>query len=224
MTDEKKLERERLISENLGLVHACAGRFRGKGTEYDDLFQAGCVGLVKAADKFDKSRGFAFSTYAVPVILGEIKRIFRDGGILKVGRAMKERGRETLLVKDEFLKRNGREPTVAQLAELLGITPAETAQILGAVLPPLSLTRDSDEGQGEQTDIAVPSAEENTSDLLALSQVLYGLSGQERQIIEYRYFQNLTQTQTAQKLGVSQVQVSRKEKKILLRLREQLVS
>lgn len=94
--------REKLIEENLGLVHACANKFRGRGTEYDDLFQAGCVGLIKAADGFDSSRGFAFSTYAVPVILGEIKRIFRDGGAVKVSRSLKEKGRVLLHEKEKW--------------------------------------------------------------------------------------------------------------------------
>lgn len=99
---EQAASRESLISDNLGLVHSCANRFRGRGVEYDDLFQAGCVGLIKAADGFDPSRGFAFSTYAVPVILGEIRRIFRDGGTVKVGRAMKEKARNALREKERL--------------------------------------------------------------------------------------------------------------------------
>lgn len=105
---EQAASRESLISDNLGLVHSCANRFRGRGVEYDDLFQAGCVGLIKAADGFDPSRGFAFSTYAVPVILGEIRRIFRDGGTVKVGRAMKEKARNALREKERLTASAGR--------------------------------------------------------------------------------------------------------------------
>ena len=123
---ETKAERNKLVENNLGLVHSCANRFRGRGAEYDDLFQAGCVGLIKAADNFDESRGFSFSTYAVPVILGEIKRIFRDGGTVKVGRAIKEKSRLVLKRKEEISVALGREPTVSELADSLKIDVTET--------------------------------------------------------------------------------------------------
>ena len=110
-------EREKLITENMGLVHSCAGRFKGKGVEYDDLFQAGCVGLVKAADGYDSSRGFAFSTYAVPVILGEIRRIFRDGGTVKVSRMLKEKSRSAIAERERLARLYDREPTLQELAK-----------------------------------------------------------------------------------------------------------
>lgn len=119
---ENSSERSELINGNYGLVHSCANRFRGRGVEYDDLFQAGCIGLIKAADNFDKERGFAFSTYAVPVILGEIKRIFRDGGLIKVGRSLKEKSRNALKVSEELTKQLGREPTVSEIAEKMGVS------------------------------------------------------------------------------------------------------
>lgn len=212
--------REKLIEENLGLVHACANKFRGRGTEYDDLFQAGCVGLIKAADGFDPSRGFAFSTYAVPVILGEIKRIFRDGGAVKVSRSIKEKGRVLLHEKEKMASEIGTEPTISALAERLGWEVEETAQVINAALPPVSLTQDDESGGGQ---IDVPVDNENEMfERLDLSRVIESLSERDREIIEWRYFRCATQSVTAKQLGMSQVQVSRREKKILTLLRTKL--
>ncbi len=212
--------REKLIEENLGLVHACANKFRGRGTEYDDLFQAGCVGLIKAADGFDPSRGFAFSTYAVPVILGEIKRIFRDGGAVKVSRSLKEKGRVLLHEKEKMASETGTEPTISALAERLGWEVEETAQVINAALPPVSLTQDDESGGGQ---IDVPVDNENEMfERLDLSRVIDTLNERDREIIEWRYFRCATQSVTAKQLGMSQVQVSRREKKILTLLRTKL--
>ncbi len=211
-----------MIEENIGLVHSCANKFRGRGVEYDDLFQAGCVGLVKAADGFDEERGFSFSTYAVPVILGEIKRIFRDGGTVKVSRAMKEKIRFALKEKEKLTEQLGYEPTVSQLAEKLGMSVTETAELLTASMPALSLTGD-DENSGRELDIPVDAPEERISEILSLHQTLALLEEDERQIINLRYFKGLTQSKTAEALGISQVQVSRKEKKILLKMRKKLL-
>ena len=115
-------DRSKTIEANLGLVHACAHKFKGKGIEYDDLFQAGCMGLVKATDAFDTQRGVRFSTYAVPVILGEMRRLFRDGGTVKVSRSLKELSMKVTRQREQFAKRQGREPTVSELAELLEVT------------------------------------------------------------------------------------------------------
>ena len=208
-----------LITENIGLVHACANRFRGSGVEYDDLFQAGCVGLIKAASGFDPSLGFRFSTYAVPAILGEIKRIFRDGGAVKIGRSAKEKARYLFSLKEELAVTLGREPTVTEISEKAGLEVSETASLLCASLPVISLTCDEDEGQ---TDIPVESEEERLSSHIDLMNSLARLDDTERLLIECRYFRGLTQTATAQKLGLSQVQVSRKEKAILLKLRQML--
>ena len=134
-------KREDTICQNIGLVHSCVRRFTGRGIEYDDLFQAGCMGLVKAADGFDEERGLKFSTYAVPVILGEIRRLFRDGGTVKVSRSLKELSLKATREREGFLTREGREPSVGELADLLGLSPEEAAEALGASLPPLSLTR-----------------------------------------------------------------------------------
>lgn len=218
---EAKEKRNRLVENNLGLVHSCANRFRGRGVEYDDLFQAGCVGLIKAADNFDESRGFSFSTYAVPVILGEIRRIFRDGGTIKVGRAMKEKSRAVLKRREEIAVKLGREPTVNELAESLGIDSAETAMLLNASMPALSLTVGED---GEnQLEIPVDSPENEISDLLALRQVLASLDERDRKMIELRYYGGMTQSKTAQQLGMTQVQVSRREKAVLEAIRKKLI-
>lgn len=217
-----KAEREKIITENMGLVHSCAGKFKGKGVEYDDLFQAGCVGLVKAADGFEPERGFAFSTYAVPVILGEIRRIFRDGGTVKVGRMLKEKSRIALLERERLTRLNDREPTMSELADSLGLDIQETAHILNAAMPAYSLTPD-DESRNSQFDIPVESHDAEISDSIALQQVMITLPERDRRIIELRYFKGMTQSKTAEQLGMSQVQVSRREKAILLDLRQKLI-
>ncbi|MGN0572410.1 MAG: sigma-70 family RNA polymerase sigma factor [Acutalibacteraceae bacterium] len=219
---ETKSARNEMVEKNLGLVHACANRFRGRGAEYDDLFQAGCVGLIKAADNFDESRGFSFSTYAVPVILGEIKRLFRDGGSVKVGRAIKEKSRNALKKREEIALSLGREPTVGELAESLGIDSTEAAMLLNASMPPVSLTCSED---GEKSlDIPVDSPENELSDSLALRQVLQSLDERDRKMIELRYYGGLTQSKTGRRLGMTQVQVSRREKAVLEIIREKLSS
>lgn len=214
-------EREHLIEENMGLVHACANKFRGRGIEYDDMFQAGCVGLIKAVDGFDPQRGFAFSTYAVPVILGEIRRMFRDGGSVKVGRAMKEKARAVLKQSAQLAEELGREPTIGEIAQSLGMDSTQAAEALAAGMPVLSLTSDGD-GEDRQMDIPVDSMDESVSDRIALQEVMRGMPERDRKLIELRYFQGLTQVKTADQLHMSQVQVSRREKEILLRMRKNL--
>lgn len=216
-------EREKLITENMGLVHSCAGRFKGKGVEYDDLFQAGCVGLVKAADGYDSSRGFAFSTYAVPVILGEIRRIFRDGGTVKVSRMLKEKSRSAIAERERLARLYDREPTLQELAKALGTDVQETAHILNAAMPALSLTAQEDGSKTSQFDIPIDSQDNEIADKIALHQVMLALPERDRRLIELRYFKGLTQSKTADELGMSQVQVSRREKIILTELRRNLI-
>ncbi len=216
-----KTTTEKFIEENLGLVHSCANRFRGRGVEYDDLFQAGCLGLVKAANGFDPSRGFAFSTYAVPAILGEIKRIFRDGGAVKVGRAAKEKARQLLKIRDELASQLDREPTIEEIAKVAEMDVAEASLLICASLPTQSLTIGED---GEsQADIPVDSPEEAITDRIALREAMEKLDDWERELIQLRYFAGKTQSATATQLGMSQVQVSRKEKAILKKLRNMMV-
>ena len=212
------MDREQKIRENLGLVHACAKRFKARGMEYDDLYQAGCLGLVKAVDGFDESRGLKFSTYAVPVILGEMRRLFRDGGAIKVGRALKELSLKAGKATADFSAREGRTPTIQELAEILGVEAAEAAQAVNAGQRPISLT--AGEEEGGQIDVAVDGEDDRITELLSLKQVVGELEPRDRSIIVFRYFQSRTQTQTAEALGMTQVQVSRREKVILSKLRE----
>lgn len=217
----KNENRSELINSNFGLVHSCANKFRGRGVEYDDLFQAGCVGLVKAADNFDSSRGFAFSTYAVPVILGEIRRIFRDGGTVKVGRALKEKSRNAVKVREQMALESGRDVTISELAEKLQVSVSEAAELITVSMPAISLTVDDENGRAE-LDIPTDSPEAEISEKLTLETVISSLEEKERRLIELRYFKGLTQVKTAKELGMSQVQVSRKEKAILLKMRKMM--
>ncbi len=211
--------RDTFICENLGLVHACAKRFTGKGVEYDDLFQAGCVGLVKAADGFEPQRGLKFSTYAVPLILGEMRHLFREGTAVKVSRALHSLSYRVSRVREQMATALGREPTVEELAREMDMEPAAVAQAVAVALPPLSLTADEQEGQ---VDLPVDSYEEAVTDRLALQQVLEQLPPRDRALIRLRYLGHQTQQATALRLGMTQVQVSRREKVVLNELREML--
>lgn len=157
-------QRSAFIEQNLGLVHACAGRFRGRGIEYDDLYSAGCMGLVKAYDGFDESRGVCFSTYAVPVILGEIKKLFREGGVVKVSRSLKELGMRVNAAREQYIKLCGTEPSLTQLAQQLDEPLDSIALAVQAAQPALSLTPDNGEESGAQLDIPVDSPEEELAD------------------------------------------------------------
>ena len=218
---DSTVDRERLITENLGLVHSCAHRFTGRGIEYEDLYQAGCMGLVKAFDAFDTERGVRFSTYAVPVILGEMRRLFRDGGTVKVSRSLKELSIKTTRERENFLLKKGREPTVSELAEILSENEENITEALCAAAPVVSLTIGEDEGGG-QSDIPVESPEEQITERLSVIKAVSDLGEKDRMIIKFRYYQNKTQTETAKILGMTQVQVSRREKKILEFLRKEL--
>ncbi len=215
------MTRDELILNNLGLAGSCASRFLGKGVDYEDLYSAGCVGLIKAADGFDESLGFAFSTYAVPSILGEIRRIFRDGGAVKISRSLKEKARILTAVKEKLEKENGVEPTVSELAEKMGISIEETAQLLCISQPVVSLTAEDD----DEKQIDIPCDDEYTPivDRLSVQQILTTLDERDRRLIELRFFEGLTQSKTANILGISQVQVSRKEKIILNDMRKKLI-
>lgn len=207
--------------DNLGLVHLCANKFRGRGIEYEELYSAGCIGLLKAVKAFDSERGVRFSTYAVPVILGEIKRLFRDGGAMRVSRSLKELSLRVQKLCDEFRHREGREPTVAELSELSGESQEDISEALCVSKPLLSLTS-GDEEEG-QIDIPVEAPDETIVDLLALRQIMARLEPNDRALLELRYFRNLTQSKTAASLGMTQVQVSRREKKLLTQMRKELL-
>jgi RNA polymerase sporulation-specific sigma factor len=218
-----KTRREAFITQNLGLVHACAGRFRGRGIEYDDLYGAGCMGLVKACDNFDSERGVCFSTYAVPVILGEIKKLFREGGTVKVSRSLKELGMRVQAAREHTMKLCGTEPTLSQLAEQLGESVENVAMAIQAAQPAMSLTPEGREDAEHQLDIPVESPEEALADRISLEEVLRALPEQDRQLIQLRFYGNRTQSETAKVLHTTQVQISRRERKILVLLRRRLL-
>ena len=220
LLNEAYAETSATAEENLGLVRLCAGRFKGKGIEYEELYSAGCIGLLKAVKSFDSTRGVRFSTYAVPVILGEIKRLFRDGGMIKVSRGLKERSLQIARARERFERENLREPTVEELADLTGLEPLDIAEAISVMQPTVSLTSGED-GETE-LDIPVPPPDDKIINSLALKQVLDKLDERDRALIQLRFFCGLTQQAVAVKLGCTQVQVSRREKKLLERLRSEL--
>ena len=214
--------KDEFIRDNLGLVHLCAARFKGRGIEYDDLYSAGCIGLVKAYDGFDVERKVCFSTYAVPVILGEIKKLFRDGGTVKVSRSVKELSLRITAARDSFSKREGREPTVSELAARLQVSEEQVIQAINASMPALSLSGGDEEGNGE-FDVPVPSHEEELSEHLALQEVLQSLSEEDARLIRLRFYEGKTQSDTARLMQTTQVQISRRERRILMSMRSKLL-
>ena len=218
-----KTRRDAFIEQNLGLVHACAGRFRGRGMDYDDLYSAGCMGLVKACDNFDEDRGVCFSTYAVPVIIGEIKKLFRDGGTIKVSRSLKELGMRIQAAREHHMKLCGAEPTLSQLAEELDEPVENITLAIQAAQPAMSLTPENGEDGERQLDIPVESPEEALAERISLEEVIRSLPEQDRQLIRLRFYGNKTQSETAKALHTTQVQISRRERKILSQLRRQLL-
>ncbi len=204
-----------LAEENVGLVHACARRFLGRGVDYEELVGAGSVGLVKAAAGFEPARGFCFSTYAVPSILGEMRRLFREGGGVKLSRGAKEKAAALLKTARTLGDELGREPTVGEIAAKTGDDPSEAAALLAATLPVKSLTTD----ENDESDLPVPSHEDGVIARLDLRTALTRLTDGERELIALRYRRNLTQSEVGKALGMTQVQVSRAEKRVLMKLR-----
>lgn len=222
--DGDKAARERLVQENTGLVWCVVKRFYGRGMEAEDLFQIGTIGLIKAIDKFDLSYGVRFSTYAVPVIAGEIRRFLRDDGILKVSRSLKELAIKAGQAKEDYIMKYRKEPTVAELSEMIGVAKEELVQAMEAASEVESLQRPLHESDGSAVSL-IDRLEEKTDpqekviDRMFLQSLLETLEKQERCLIYLRYFENRTQSQTGKILGISQVQVSRLEKKILNHMR-----
>ena len=215
------MTRDEMICANLGLVHACAGRFTGKGIEYDDLYSAGCVGLIKAIDRFDPDAGYQLSTYAVPVILGEIRLLFREGGSVRISRSLQSLSVKARRIAEEYRQSHQRDIRIQELAERLGTEPYRAQEALNASLSVLSLTCDRD-GEERCMEIPLPSDEEHITERLSLLQTLEALTMEERELIRLRYFKRQTQAQTAKELNTTQVQISRREKKILLKMRRML--
>ena len=209
-----------MIEDNIGLVHSIAKRFKGRGEDYDDLYQAGCVGLIKAVDNFDESKGFLFSTYAVPVIMGEIRRLFRDGGAVKVSRSLKEKSIKVQAIREKFIKKELREPTVSELSELCGIETEELSEVLNVINPVVSLSCTTEDGD-ETIDIPVDDTDK-LFDRLSVHHAIKDLSNDELLLIKYRFYEGKTQCESAKLLRISQVQVSRREKQLLAKLRTRL--
>ena len=219
-----KEARDTLFEENTGLIYSVARRFLGRGVEMEDLFQIGSIGLLKAVDKFDPAFEVRFSTYAIPMILGELKRFFRDDGMIKVSRSIKENQHRVYLAREKIEKELGREPSLKEIAEMLGMPPEEVAMTLDSAAEVESLYRTVYQSEG--TDISLidkipekENAEEHLLNRIFLEEILGKLESSDRKLLYMRYFQDQTQTQIAEQLGVSQVQVSRMEKRILKKLR-----
>ena len=223
---------EELVENNIGLVRSVAARFRDRGVEYEDLVQIGSIGIIKAIKSFDKSFGTAFSTYAVPMIIGEIKRFLRDDSMIKVSRDTKKRGVYILRAKEDFKQEHGREPHTSELAELTGLTREEIIYALDAISPVYSLqdggalsrnNNDGDESNTLENFISDERDEiEAATTRIALREALDTLPQVQRELIILRYFKNLSQHQVAKILGITQVKVSREEKKIFQKLKELL--
>lgn len=223
--DGDREARNTLIEDNLRLVHHVVKRFVGRGVELQDLFQIGTIGLIKAVDHFDLDREVQFSTYAVPMILGEIKRFLRDDGMVKVSRSLKENAYRIKKEQEEFIKVYGREPLVNELSFRLNISPEDIVEALEAGMEVESLQREIYRSDGSHTTLGeqVQDTRNEKEELLnhmVLNQLMNELEPEEREIILLRYMENRTQTEVAKQLGTSQVQISRYEKKILKKLRE----
>ena len=216
-------DRDALAQRHMGLVHALCRRFADKGIDYEELFAAGCLGLTKALNGFDPSRGMQFSTYAFPVIAGEIKRLFRDGGAVKVSRTLRELSLKIARLNAESLRQNGAELTVSELAQRLCVSAEQVTDAIGSTRQPLSLTGERDADGNSPVDVPVPDMQEAVTDRLSLEQAIAALPADDKRLIRLRYFQGKTQTQTAAVLRTSQVQISRREKKILAQIREKMV-
>lgn len=216
--------REVLVEKNLGLVHHIVKRFQGRGHDMEDLFQIGSIGLMKAIDKFDLSYEVKFSTYAVPMIAGEIKRFLRDDGMVKVSRSLKENGYKIRQATDQLQQMLGREATLAEIQEMTGLSEEDIVLAMEANVEVESIYKAVYQSDGNEICMVdrLPSGRDENEEVLnhmLLQQLLTVLAEDEKQLIILRYFQNKTQTEVAKQLGISQVQVSRLEKRILLRMR-----
>jgi len=206
-------------------VKTVAARFRDRGVEYEDLVQIGTIGMLRAVRSFDFSYGTVFSTYAVPLIVGEIRRFLRDDGPVKVGRALKKQGADIMRKREAFTALHGREPRISELAEACGLTPEEVVEAMEAISPVRSLSEPAGEDDSMTLEGMIAdgdSALDSLTDRLALAEAIRSLEPRQRQIITLRYYRNLSQQQTGDILGLSQVKVSREEKKIMEKLRKML--
>ena len=222
-----KVARDKVYEENIGLIYSVVKRFAGRGVEAEDLFQIGSIGLLKAVDKFDTSFEVKFSTYAVPMIIGEIRRYLRDTGIIKVSRSLKESQYRVFKIREDLEKKLGREPSVTELAEAAEISLEELNMVLEAGAEVESLHKTIYQGEGTELSLMdkIPEKENRQDKLLdkvLLEELLGRLEAEERKLIYMRYFQDMTQTEIARQLHISQVQVSRMEQRILKKLKKLL--
>lgn len=222
-----KEARDQLVLDNMGLIWSIVRRFAGRGYEMEDLFQIGSIGLMKAIDKFDLSYEVRFSTYAVPMIAGEVKRFLRDDGMIKVSRSLKEMGMKARAARENLTYSLGREPTVEEIAREIGASKEEVAASMeaGAEVESLYRTVQKEDDNGLCLMDKIEDQNQDHERLLnhmVLKELISGLEEKEREIILRRYFENQTQTEIAKALNISQVQVSRLEKRILKRMREKL--
>ena len=212
---------DELLDENIGLIWSVAKRFLGRGTEMDDLYQLGCLGFLKAVEGFDSSYGTQFSTYAVPKIAGEIRRFLRDDGVVKVSRGLKEQAAVIKAVRHQLTGALGREPTVNEISRQTGISPEDIAMAETATAATESIQRETgDEGFSLEDILTDTESEEKLVEKIALRQAIEQLPERDAMVIKLRYFHSLTQERVAKVLSVSQVQVSRIEKKAIVSLRE----
>ena len=212
---------EKLVAENSGLIWSVAKRFMGRGAEPDDLYQLGCLGFLKAVEGFDTQYGTQFSTYAVPKIAGEIRRFLRDDGAVKVSRGLKEQALAIRSARNRLTGALGREPTIQEISRQTGFTPEEIALAEAATAATESIQRETgDEGFSLENILTDTESEERMVEKIALRQAIEGLPERERLVVRLRYFHGLTQQRVAKVMSVSQVQVSRIEKKALAMLRE----
>lgn len=223
-----KDERDALVTANVGLIYMVLKRFSGRGYEQEDLFQIGAIGLMKAIDKFDVSRDLSFSTYAVPMIIGEIRRFLRDDGMIHVSRQIKDNARKIASAKEELIKKNNTDPTIEELAEATGLAPDEILMAIEASTEVESIFQPIGNGnEGSQMTLAdqLVDAKKNEQELInriTVMQILEGLEEKDRRLIELRFWEGKTQSESAKLLGMNQVAVSRLEKRILLSLRKLL--
>lgn len=222
-----KEARDRLVLDNMGLIWSIVRRFAGRGHDLEDLFQIGSIGLMKAIDKFDLSYEVRFSTYAVPMIAGEVKRFLRDDGMIKVSRSLKEMAIKARAARESLTCALGREPTVEEIAKEMGVSKEEVAASMeaGAEVESLYKTIQKEDENGLCLMDKIEDENQDQERLLnhmVLKELIRGLEAKEREIILRRYFENQTQTEIARALNISQVQVSRLEKRILKQMRERM--
>lgn len=214
------MNKDEFAKSHLGLVHSLCSRFTGKGIEYDELYSAGCLGLAKAINNFDDSRGLQFSTYAFPVIMGELKRLFRDGGAVKVSRSLKELSLKINKLNNESKLKSGRELSVSELAEKLGVTPEKIAEAVCSAQPTVSIN--SEDESSSAPEIPSPDIQYEITERLSLAAAIESLEENDKKIINLRYYRSKTQVETAKILNMTQVQISRREKKILSLIRQKM--